>query len=230
MEDIWYNKAARFKEDRVVVKLKNPDNSFKTSVIIPTAYYPLNGKCEVFTSENTKRVTDKTVLDIFDKVKYNIGWCYSNSAALTEELVKAGFDAKTYVGWLFTEVTDYPVHHCWVILNGESVLDLGDDFTQMLSGENGKHFEKAESVEEQRELIASFALAARSYPNSIRCSPVGTPTPFLLYVGCPCDAEKGKDMYNRLVRQYPDHECQRNVDKSGYNATQRKMKEAGVMK
>ena len=94
---------------------------------------------------------------------------------------------------------------------------------------NGEHF-KDKSLDEARELMVSFAEAAKKVPNSVRCAPVGTPTPFMLYVGCECSPQDGRNIYNRLIDEFPDHECQRNCDSRGYNATQRMMKEKGLMK
>ena len=225
---MWHEESGSLKEDKAIVKLKYPDGSFKCSVIIPTAYYPLNDEYKVFTYLNTERLLDENVLKIFDKAKYRIGHCYTNAEELCELLVKAGYNAKTYVGWLFTEITEYPVHHCWVVLNDNIVLDLADDFTAMLSGSNGKLFE-GKNKEEGKELIVSFQKAASKVPNSIRCSPVGTPTPFLFYVGCECSGDEGKEIYRSLMKAYPNHECERNVDFNGYNSTQRVMKDAGLM-
>ena len=98
----------------------------------------------------------------------------------------------------------------------------------MLSGANGEHF-KGKSLAEARELMVSFAEQARNVPNSVRCAPVGTPTPFMLYVGCECEAQGGRHIYNKLMRDFPRHECERNCDNSGYNATQRMMKDKGLM-
>lgn len=226
---IWFEDSARISENKVVVKIRNSDMSFRKSVIIPTISYPLNGKVCTFSSKNTKRVEDKAVLDIFDSVRYKIGFCYQNTQKLVSKLQAAGYDAVSYVGWLFTSVTDFPVHHCWCVLNGESVLDLADDYTVMLSGTNGDNF-KDKSIDEVREAFVSFAKEAKKHKNSERCAIVGTPTPFLLYVGSPCDPEEGRRIYQKLIAAMPDHECQRNCDSSGYNATQRRMKEAGLMR
>jgi len=188
----------------------------------------LNGNYEIFTYENTEQVLDKNVLAVYDKVKYNIGSCYSNTNALASALRMRGIEVKTYVGWIFTNNYQFPVHHCWAVVNGNSVLDLSDDFTVMLSGANGEHFE-GKSITETRELIADFQLAASRLPNSVRCNPVGTPTPFLLYVGCECEPEQGKVIYRDLIRRFPNHECQRNCDSSGLNATQRVMRKYGLI-
>ena len=231
MEDIkmWWEEQTRFKDDRVVVKIYNKDGSFRKSVITPTVYYPLNGEYKAFHYGNTRQLVDDAVKEIFDSIPYQIGFCYQNTDNLVSALQEKGYDAKSYVGWLFTAIHEFPIHHCWCVLDGDIVLDLADDMTQMLTGENGKHFEN-KTLEETRELMISFASAAKDVPNSIRCSPVGTPTPFMLYVGCECSPSQGRVIYNRLIDEYPDHECQRNCDSQGYNATQRKMKDRGLMK
>lgn len=225
---VWHNICTRYKEDRVVVKLRDEHGNFKKSVIVPTVQYPLNGKYEVFHYQNTKQVTDEKVLKVFDKIKYRIGCCYLNAKELVAALREEGLEAKSYVGWLFTNPHQFPVHHCWVVMNGEAVLDLSDDFTAMLSGQNAENF-KNKDIKETRELIADFQMAARKVSNSVRCQPVGTPTPFLLYVGCECDPDEGKTIYQKLIERYPNHECQRNCDSSGMNATQKVMKAKGLM-
>lgn len=225
----WHEECATQKTDRVVVKLRAKNGAFLKSVIVPSVMYPLNGACEVFTYRNTKRVDDEAVLACFDSVRYKIGRCYDNAERLAQALKEAGFDAVPYVGWAFVADGETPVHHCWVVLNGEAVLDLGDDYTAMLSDENAKYFEVVQSIEEKRELIASFQLAARKVKNRQRCYPVGTPTPFLYYVGSPCDPEEGRRIYCRLMQSFPGHECERNCDANGMNATQRILAQRGLM-
>ena len=227
---IWYEDTAKIKEDKAVVKLYDENNKFSQSIIVPTMYYPLNEKLRVFNYKNTKKIEDINIIKAFDNVKYKIGSCYTNTKELVNELKKEGYDIRSYVGWLFTGQNETPIHHCWAVINDNSILDLSDDFTVMLSGDNGKNFESLNTKIEKAEMIASFQLAARKVKNSIRCSPVGVPTPFLLYVGSECDPEKGKEIYRNLIKQYPDHECQRNVDSEGYSETQRVMKNAGLMR
>ena len=70
METMWWENQLRDKEDRAVIKLHDENGKFTKSVIVPTDYYPLNGKHEVFTYQNTEAVTDKEILNLFDKVKY----------------------------------------------------------------------------------------------------------------------------------------------------------------
>jgi len=226
--NIWHETQTKEKEDKVVVKLYNRDKSFKKSILIPTDMYPINEKYKVFTYKNTQICSDKVVMDIFNRIPYQIGCCYQNAKALALELQKQGYDAKTYVGWLFTSSSEFPIHHCWVVLDDIHVLDLSDDFTQMLGGQNGENFSNA-TYEEIQNLIVSFHQSARKVPNTVRCAPVGMPTNFLYYVGCECNADTGKQMYQRLINQFPNHECQRNCDASGLNRTQKLLKKNGLM-
>ena len=142
----WHETHARFRDSRAVIKLLNKDGSFNKSIMIPTVSYPLNGKYEYFTYKNTEPVTDEAVLKIFDETKYRIGFCYTNVEELLGRLKASGYDAKSYVGWLFTGATEYPVHHCWVVLNGNMILDLADDMSVMLSGQNGECFKNVKSM------------------------------------------------------------------------------------
>ena len=225
---MWFEKQAKFKQDKAVVKLLDEKGNFRKSVIVPTVYYPLNGEYKVFHYKNTRRLIDEKAIEIFDGVPYEVGRCYSNTKRLVAALRSGGYNAKSFAGWLFTSDSQFPVHHNWCVLDNDIVLDLADDYTVMLSGENGEQF-KDKSIEEVRELIIDFYKAARLQPNHVRCSPVGTPTDFFLYIGCECEPEDGKTIYNNLIREYPDHECQRNCDDSGMNTLQRKMKQEGLM-
>ena len=225
---MWHETYAKEKTNKVVVKLKNPDDTFKKSIILPTDMYPLNSdNFRIFTYKNTEFVSDECVHIIFNSITYKPGHCYQNAKALADKLKSRGYNAKTYVGWLFVGKYEYPVHHCWVVLDENKVLDLSDDFSQMLNAENSKHF-VGENEKDTRALIVDFCIAAKNWPNSMRCYPLGTPTAFLYYVGCECDADEGRRIYQRLIKQFPDHECQRNCDKNGLNATQRLMRERGV--
>ena len=111
METMWWENQLRDKEDRAVIKLHDENGKFTKSVIVPTDYYPLNGKHEVFTYQNAEAVTDKEILNLFDKVKYEIGYCYQNTLKLCEILQAHGYPARSYVGWVFTSGTQTPVKH-----------------------------------------------------------------------------------------------------------------------
>lgn len=216
-----------FKEKKVVAKLYNEDGSFKMAINIPSVYWPLNSdKYETFSYDECSEVEDPVVLEAFDATPYKIGRCYTNSELLAENLRQRGVEAKIYVGWMFVEEDATPIHHCWVVVNG-SVLDLSDDMAIVRF--NADNFAKANGKEECRAAMASFKKWAMQFPNSKRCIPVGKPVQGVLYVGCPCDPNEGRRIYNRLMVAYPNHECERNCDANHMSPTQKVLAEHGLM-
>lgn len=202
----WIDKSLFIKKDRVIVKL-HKDNAFWKSVIIPTDYYPLdNNRIEVFHAGNCQKVTDNTVISAFDSLKYEIGHCYGNSEKIVKKLNSVGIKAVQYVGWLFVGER-IPVFHSWAVIDN-SVLDLADDFS-VLYGANSEVWQGVNSREEFAELLADFYnnVQENKITNSQRCANVGVPTQGLLYVGCECNANKGKELYNTIRAKYPDHEA-----------------------
>lgn len=224
----WWKDQMTLREKKAVVKLRNRDGSFRTSVHIPTEYWPLNGPYEVFHSENTARVDIAEIYNIFDSVNYKIGRCYTNTKNLYGKLKEAGFDVKTYAGWSFI-LEDIPIHHCWVVLdNGESrsVLDLADDDPMMVCWLS-EHSPKWPNT--NREDHVNWLETALKMPNTARCYPVGQVSPRFCYVGCECDPDEAVSYYNQLIFKYPDHMCERNCGPDHVNRTQAMLMERGLM-
>ena len=227
---VWWKGVLKEKTDAFVVKIKDVRGKLMQSISIPTVYYPLSGRAELFSFENTRKVTDPKVLRAFDSVAYRHGHCYANTEVLLRALAAAGIkDAVPYAGWLFTASDEFPIHHSWVVFEGASVLDLSDDYSVMLSGSNGENFTSVHGdPAATREMIVSFAKAASKVPNSVRCMPVGVPFRGFLYIGSPCDPERARRIYNDLLRSYPDHPCKENTDSLGYTKTLRLLEREGL--
>lgn len=223
--DVWFEKYLRVKPDKVVIKLYDKPGVFKAAVNIPTVMWPLNGPYELFHVNNTEFITDKSVLDIIDAQPYRIGYCYSNAGGVTQALVDAGYNAKTYVGWLFCNVNEWPIHHTWTVLDGKHIIDLADEFA--LASYNRDKFEAAESEEARRELYVNFHKWASQHPHSQRTA-AGRTSPNLLYVGSECTPEEGRAIYNSLTDQYPNHPCRERVGKDNMTPMQRQLKSKGI--
>lgn len=229
MINAWYEQCVKEKEDRTVIKLRDRNGGFLKSVIVPTIMYPLNSsRFKVFKYENTEIVSDEKVLELIDTVSYKIGRCYENAENVTKVLCENGYHAESYVGWLFTGETQFPVHHSWTVINGNEVIDLADDFTVRFSEHNIENW-KDKSLSEARELIVSFAMAGRKQKNSVRCQPLGKPFPTFYYIGSVCEPNNGRSLYQELIDEFPEHECQRNVGKAGLNPTQTILKDYGLI-
>lgn len=220
MAKLWWQTAVRNAGGKTEVTMAN-----KRKLIVPSDYYPVNGKREVFTFKNCVPVDDEKILEAFDEVQYKIGYCYQNTLALVKKLKEKGIEAKPYVGWLFTGNHEYPVHHCWCVVD-QSVLDLSDNWLLPYSPEF-KEF--AKQFSDSKEAFASFMKEAMKMENHVRCQLVGLPSPSLYYVGTECDPEKGIEIWQNLLGKYPLHECQRNCDSEGFNKTQRYLQKMGVM-
>lgn len=220
----------KIRPDKVVVKLRNSDGSFLKSVIIPTVYYPLpDNDIRVFAKENTNIVSDKKILSLIDSIQYEIGHCYTNTKKVVALLKSNGYSVESYAGWLFVDNNSFPIHHCWAVLDDNKIIDLADDFSVMYSKENSNNWNNVKTKKEYQETLLSFTKEARKWKNSIRCCPVGKATDFLFYVGAKCEADRGRYEYQRLMKEFPNHECERNCNADGLNRTQKMFKENGLM-
>ena len=188
------------KTNKVIVKLYNTDNSFIKSVIIPTERYPVDTNFQCFDYSNTEKINDKHILDIFDSIDFEIGYCYTNTEKLVHKLKENGYNAVSYVGWLFVGNLNPPIHHCWTVLDDKYVLDYSD-YMNVLDM-NQKNFIHAKTKEEARFLLQDFMKHAKTERNSIVCQPVGKVYQDFLYVGSPCSPHNGRLIYQNLERKY----------------------------
>lgn len=231
---VWHDYAARPKKRRVEVRVVDDDTKeVIADCKIPSADLPLNGCYETFSFRNCQVLQDPKVKEIFDRQAYSIGHCYTNTKNLTKALQEAGFKAESYVGWLFVGSGQMPIHHCWTVLKDgrkRYVLDLSDD-TAVLRHyykENASKLE-GQSMEVIREFFVAFVEHTRSWKHSERCAPLGMPFPDWYYVGCPCDPEKGKEIFCRFVGENPGYARGRDIDETGRSRVQQMLDEKGLL-
>lgn len=222
-QDSWFTGHTNEKPDKVVVKVYDSSNKFKESIIIPSVFYPLSGKYEVFNYTNTHLIgdteADQHILSIFDKIPFQIGDCYGNADAMTNALRKAGYEAQTYVGWALFGGS--PVHHAWTVLwihEHPSILDLSDQMF-LMAKKLGVSTSGLSSL--SRENVVNVTLELMKLPHHERCAPVGIPSPIYYLVGAPSNGPEGISLFNQLLKQYPDHPCMASANKStGITPTQ----------
>lgn len=206
------------KEDRVVYKRYGVDNEFLGSIVVPTERYPLNGPYRIFCAENTEQIEDKEVLSIFNEVKYQVGRCYGNTEAMQRAFCKKGKKLDTYVGWLFLDETQLPIHHCWGVYK-EHVIDLADDLVILNQKLSSTRVSEDTSM---RKLVIRLQSESQKLRNSERCWPVGKVSKNAVYVGSLCSPDKGRTIYQGLEKKFPEHH--RKV-----NLTQALMSDMGLM-
>lgn len=196
------------KEDRVIITMRNEDDSFARKIRIPTDMWPLNRPdYEFFGPDETVPITDETVIRCFDKADQKMGFCYPNVKNVVNECYKHGIEVIPYVGWYVYTSYLYPVHHCWSVLkhpNGDaSVLDYGDTFTK--GCEIFPKLKSPDSIDESRALLIKLHhMMDEGNLHEFCGNPFGK-VGFGFYIGCPCDPDEGIKIYQDLVNRYPDH-------------------------
>jgi len=175
----------------------------KQPVIIPSKEFPLNNKknIQLFCYFNTEPLEDEVIKEIFNKIRFESGYCYKGAENTRDALIEAGLnpeDIQTYVGWI-TPYRLLPVHHSWVIYKKKYILD-GTLFT--LDANQLGLADK--SVDEQREIYTDALLIEMEKPNS-DTRVFGQTMLQHFYVGSPCDPDEGRTIYNDLIDKYPNH-------------------------
>lgn len=232
----WWEKRATFREKKAVIKLYDDDNSFLTSVHIPSNYWPLNGAYEVFTYANTYCIEDdEEAISLFNQQIYQIGHCYQNTKNIAKAFRDAGYDIKTYCGWAFIH-EQTPIHHCWAVLTDEdghkAVLDLSCDNYKMTQWFSQKDAETPNWFTSDRAidcLTEWVKYSRKELTHAERCFPCGVIPPTHLYVGSECDPDEGIVLYRKVTAQYPRHMCERKTNSAGYNKTQWTLKQHGLI-
>lgn len=65
--------------------------------------------------------------------------------------------------------------------------------------------------------------------NSEKCGYIGVAVTHV-YVGCEVsNTEQAKELYNDLMKKYPDHEIESNCDAAGRNQTQLMLEKRGLI-
>lgn len=192
----------------------------KNIIKIPSLLYPLNDSPELFYYENTEQIIDEDIIDIINSADYEIGRCYTNAENLTKLLKSNRNRAVIYVGWLIIQ-RQLPVHHSWVILNKKYLIDLSADY-DALSSFIKNHSEDSPLADKRKEAV-NFYKKALKWKHSERLS-LGKVSPNAVYIGCPCSKNKGIEIFENLVKSYPNHPALINTNASGLTRIQQMMK------
>ncbi len=212
MEELWidglsYETRVRIKPNKVALRYyKNPTKEYAHSVVVPTDYHPLpDGEIEVYTANNTTPITDKKILDLLNKINFEMGKCYSISQQVYDVLKKNGYNPVILEGWMVLLVTTRLVHHCVVKLD-DHIIDSSIDDSFIDEFKNLYSQNPSMSLEESRTLIADLyerdinKKTTEKYPN------IGRLCNNAIFIGVPSTADDARNNYNRLMDMYPNHE------------------------
>lgn len=221
----------KIKDDKVVIKMYEGER-FLRSCIIPTIKYPTSDdEIRVFFEGNTQKIEDEMVLQAFDSVPYLHGRCYTNSQNLLDECIKRGIDnVEMYCGWVLISNRIKLVHHCWLVYNQHSILDLSADASCFWWNLDELGIDRGKLTKVQTEaLLIDFTRKTKSWSNSKRCGCVGL-NDSKIYIGSRCShSDVARSLYNDLLEKFPSHEITDNLNINGVPPLQQKLMNAGLM-
>lgn len=178
-------------------------------VTIPSRLYPLNGECQMFCEHNTEEFDEsldstQKIRDIMNNSDYERHCCYTNSDKLLKTLKDNNINAEMYVGWMFVSTNVFPIHHSWIVVDNNKILDLTTSMSpeqkrkcQLLSNlmiDGVKTFTFSEILERAEETLDN---AERGV--------FGKVTQSTYYIGSRCDRKEGIDIFIDLAESYPNH-------------------------
>ena len=221
----------KIKDEKVVVKMYK-NGAFDHSCIIPTLKYPMSDEeIVVFFDGNTQKVNNQEVLRAFDSVPYLHGRCYTNSESLLKACQDRNIEnVEMYCGWVLISNNMRMVHHCWLVYNRNSILDLSADMSCFKWNIDNMGVDRESLNREQLEaFLLDFTKTTQSWNNSQRCGIVGM-ADGKLYIGSRCsDSDEAREVYNDLLKRFPSHEIADNLNSNGVPPFQQKLINAGLM-
>lgn len=209
MDEIWKEKLCNSWQNRLIIK--DDHIVFKglqgRNITIPSVMFPLDkNNYKIFCNYNTEDFDDPQMEQIcekvFDKIKPEVGYCYSNSEDLQKALSKKGIIADTYVGWIFLGKDTLPLHHCFIVVDNTKVLDYGAAFTSEDVQLQQKY--KNDANKDATVLLAEMHIQKNKLPNHQHYG-FGKVDPFYFYIAEKCEPLKGKQIFNQLMKSYQNH-------------------------
>ena len=189
---------------------------------IPSQMYPLSGSWKFIYKDNTEAFDDSPesnrIREIFDGIEAGIGTCYTNTEKLMDALQEEGItNAEPHVGWMFIN-DERPIHHCFTIIE-HHILDFAYRPTQFyLSELVGKN------EEETRLLFTKKAAQIQGLPNSVKGT-FGQLDTGVIIVAAPCRPSEGRKIYQKLIKAFPNHPCNKDIKNGRTKAQEMLIKE-----
>ncbi len=165
-------------------------------------------RIRVFAAENTSEINIPALAKKLDRIRYESGFCYTNSSYVLRAGVSLALPVEFYAGWLFIG-REYPIHHAWVVLC-DSVIDMGFSRREMELLRQVDY-----SKPSWREKVAPEILRLERMNLSPTTDRIFGKVPGqMIYVGCPDNAENARRAFRILVSRYPGHPSYRGTSLS----------------
>lgn len=209
------------------IKFYNDSTEYK----IPSNLFPLSSDDYIIlNANNTARLNNKRIAKIFNDSEYLLGRCYTNCELLYNALKKTvnKNHLQYLVGWLFVG-PGIPVHHALLLYKNKYVLDL----TPILSGKYEEEYyldiqtfskknNRLPTTNELHKKYIKWYTIFQNEPNVIKGT-FGKMKENCFFIGCLSSKKEGIDIWNNLIKKYPNHSANRNADENGVTSLQKKM-------
>lgn len=178
-------------------------------VTIPSRLYPLNDMCEMFCEHNTEDFDEslastQKVRELINEAEFERHCCYTNSDKLLKTLRNNNINAEMYVGWMFVSTNAFPIHHSWIVVDGNKILDL----TTSLTPEQKEKFQLLSNLtidgDEVFTMSGMLEWMEETLDNAER-GVFGKVTQSTYYIGSKCGRKEGIDIFIDLAESYPNH-------------------------
>lgn len=184
---------------------------------IPSEMFYLSGEPIILTSQNTFLLSTQKIKNIFNKVEYKLGQCYTNSENLLNKLLKAKIKPEHIqylVGWLFID-NGFPIHHALLLYQNKYVLDI----TPLMNGTDyfKKFTQERNQWKNSRDMRLSYAKWYQKFiknPNT-ETATFGKMKDCCLFIGSVSSKEEGIQIWNELMKKYPNHPSNNNANNDG---------------
>lgn len=206
-------------EDNILFRTQGIDYS------IPSDLFPLSStQYIILNANNTEKLKNKRMAEIFNKQEYLIGRCYTNAETLYKLLLQklvSKSHLKYMVGWLFIG-PGIPIHHAMLLYKNKYVLDL----SPILSGKYQKGYysdvRRMYPNCNTQEVYMKWYTKFQKEPNIIKGT-FGKMKEDCFFIGCESTKENAIQLWNTLIDKYPDHPAYTNIDEDGTTPIQRQL-------
>lgn len=198
----------------------------KKIIIFPSKEFPSLNKEKLrwFSEKNTEDLPDQSEVDaIIGNTIGPLGKCFDNAATIIELLYKNGYDKhhviEYYAGWFLRLPADTPIYHAWVVIDGKSILDMGNPKYDFLQSWTTKEENGECSVlrrEEIIKLIKADEKVERKFSDRYSVGKVRD----CLYVGSLSSRKEAGKFLEYYLNSYKRSKIYNKVDEKGFNKLQ----------
>lgn len=195
----------KIRKNHAIIKSEQQDYE------VPSNTYPVANKptLRFFSYADTEQLDRGSKLaELYDELHFKVGFCYQNTERFSELLRQHKMtDFKTYTGWIVNG--GLPVHHCWMVWKDKHVIDPGISLIDNMYLIEAQKLQKEYGndqvpMDDLRNLFIKIHNEHQDKSNS-EIRTFGQVAPFTFYIGTETTPMQGRNLFNNLMDEMPDH-------------------------